>query len=56
MGNSYTHLATQDPSELHPSSASNRPDISKLQKWTTRFTPADHTSHIKMCKFAGFFQ
>nr|CDP97636.2 Bm5567 [Brugia malayi] len=56
MGNSYTHLATQDPSELHPSSASNRPDISKLQKWTTRFTPADHTSHIKISRSTSQFR
>ncbi|OZC11879.1 WD domain, G-beta repeat protein [Onchocerca flexuosa] len=39
MGNGYTHLPTQDPSELHPSSTRTEADISKLQKLTTWFTP-----------------
>ncbi|MCP9261559.1 WD repeat-containing protein 31 [Dirofilaria immitis] len=46
MGNSYTHLATQDPSELLPPSAAIGTDISKLQKWTTRFTSTNHTSRF----------
>ncbi|KAM3719564.1 WD repeat-containing protein [Dirofilaria immitis] len=50
MGNSYTHLATQDPSELLPPSAAIGTDISKLQKWTTRFTSTNHTSRIKISR------
>ncbi|VDN06973.1 unnamed protein product [Thelazia callipaeda] len=46
MGNSYTHLQTQDPFESFPSSS---PNISKLQKWTKRLTLLpDQSSYMRM--------
>lgn len=51
MGHNYTHLPTQDPSELLSNSSTGN-DISILPKWTTRFNSSDHTSHNKMYKFS----
>ncbi|VDN43910.1 unnamed protein product [Gongylonema pulchrum] len=48
MGNSYTHLATQDPSDLV-----SETDSSLLQRWAARLTSTDRASYVKMPRSAS---